>query len=152
MKRSMMICLLTCLALVSAMGCLLTAFGTGAWEGVRPLSAAEARAARGSQACGQANVVSNWACDGMLAMSCSHTWYGTCCVNCRDGCTKILDNLPATLGTGSWGYEANVSCGTPGLGMTYNVRNCKPFSCCTGTITGTFACNGAAATVWIICS
>jgi hypothetical protein len=59
--------------------------------------------------------------------------------------------MPASLGVVSWGYTASTSCGTPGLGTTYNVRNCKPIACCAGTITGTFACNGAAATIWNTC-
>lgn len=118
---------------------------------IRPLSAAEQRATWGSD-CEPVYLVSKWVCGGALSADCFLTWIGTCTGTCRDGCTAILDNTPARAGTGSFGFSTTVNCGTPGLGSTYNVLNCTTFfPCCTGTITGTFACNGVNVTVWILC-
>jgi hypothetical protein len=52
-------CFLASLAIAGAVGCVVMAFGTRAWGAVQPLSAAEARATRGSQTCAQNNVSSH---------------------------------------------------------------------------------------------
>lgn len=142
----------SCLAVVFAV-CVVAGVCVAGDSTVTPLSTAEARATRGSQTCGKANLVNVWLCDGEITAHCLHDWHLLCYGNCRDGCTRALSPAPAEFGPLSWGFTEPKSCGTPGLGMTYNVRNCRAafFNCCTGAITGTFACNSATVIAWTQC-
>lgn len=118
---------------------------------IRPLSAAEQRATWGTGGCDEVAVVPNVVCKGALRAPCFKPTIFTCSGTCRDGCTPI-NNLRGQIGgDDQFGFSKTVNCGTPGLGSTYNVRNCNLFTCCTGTITGTFACNGVNVIVWHLC-
>lgn len=128
---------------------------------IRPLSAAEQRATWGTEDCEREFL--RWVnlCEGALSAPCQETASNAtasnetasndCTATCRDGCTPIVDREASLSGLEDQAFPLCKNCGSPGLGSTYNVRNCNAVTCCTGTIVGTFACNGVNEWIWISC-